>query len=530
MKKLLCILIFIITIQNPLFAESNESIENIETSANSANTSNTESVESIIESENIHISPNSKITSDNKNSPTTIWDYARQDFITDALSGNMSFFDSKKQEIIDKEVEQNLGIKLIPTDLETCLKAAVEHNYTLKEKKFETRQNLWEKRNAYAQFLPTAEYNYSIYWLSGTFLVGGIVQDHVHEIPIQSNFTFNWDFFDKGKSFFGVSQRRSLYKASIAMQEFTREEVILKTATEYYTLLKNKTEIDIYATNMLDRKAQYDLTNARFQVGVGTKFDIYRAEAELAKAKQQYITAFNAIRTTQAKLANTTGIDVLTPLYPKDNVINEKNLSDIEVDKLIELSKKERQDIVAERKKISAMKAERSSQYTDFIPSVNAGFVYAKNGVKRFGLYPSTTFLITVNAPLGKRLGIGTFTKIKAYNEQIKAMETALIQKLRDIEASIITSKQDSASAKERIEASKKELFAAEKSLESSIVLMNTGEATFLDVIQAQGLKVAAQVGLAQNIADYNISQVQILFDAGIISVDSILNGVNYKP
>ena len=104
MKKLLCILIFIITIQNPLFAESNESIENIETSANSANTTNTESVESIIESENIHISPNSKITSDNKNSPTTIWDYARQDFITDALSGNMSFFDSKKQEIIDKEV------------------------------------------------------------------------------------------------------------------------------------------------------------------------------------------------------------------------------------------------------------------------------------------------------------------------------------------------------------------------------------------------------------------------------------------
>lgn len=527
MKKLIYILIFILTIQNPTFAQNSNSFEDIK---DIENITNTESQESIPEREKLHITPNAQITSDNKNSPTTIWDYARQDFITDALSGNMSFFDIKKQEIIDKEVEQNLGIKLIPTDLETCLKTAVENNYSLKEKIYDTKENLWEKRNAYAQFLPNSEYNYSIYWLSGTFLVGGIVQDHIQETPIQSNFSFSWDVFNRGRSFFNASQRRSLYKASVAMQEYTREEVLLNTVTEYYTLLKNKTEIDIYATNMLDRKAQYDLTNARYQVGVGTRFDMYRAEAELANAKQQYINAFNALRTTQARLANVTGINVLTPLYPKDNVINEKELSNIQVEKLIDLSKRERQDIEAERKRIAATKAERSSQYTDFIPDINLGFVYAHNGTRRYGLYPSTTYSITVNAPLGQRSGIGTFTKIKAYNERIKSMETALIQKIRDIEENIIISKQDSASAKERIEASKKEVYAAEKSLESSIVLMNAGEATFIDVIQAQGLKVNAQVELAQNIADYNIAQAQILFEAGIISIDGILKGINYKP
>ena len=105
-----------------------------------------------------------------------------------------------------------------------------------------------------------------------------------------------------------------------------------------------------------------------------------------------------------------------------------------------------------------------------------------------------------------------------------------LIQKTRDIEETIITSNQNSLSAKERVEASRTEVFASGKSLESSIKLMNAGVSTFLDVIQAQGLKVNAQVGLAENITDYNIAQVQLLFDSGIISIDNVLNGYQQTP
>lgn len=460
---------------------------------------------------------------------TTIWDYKKDDFVNDALSGNNSFFLDKKQEAIDKELERLLKVKLIPVSLSDCLKLAVIHNYSIRSKAQNVKEYYWYKYNSYSKFLPDFQYDYILQRLSGVYVVGGIIPDSVNETPIQSTFELSWNAFDRGKLFFNVSKNRSLYNAALLDRKFTREETILKTAIAYYELLRNKAEVDIYATNVIDRKAQYDLTVARYNVGVGTKFDVYRADAELAKANQQYVTSFNLIRINQAKLANLTGLDVLTPLYPKDSVISEKKLSDINTDKLIEISKTSRKDLLANKKRIDALKAERSSNYTDFVPDIRINYQYAHNGTERVGLYPSHSFTVTAIAPLGKNLGVDTITKIKAQSSAIKASELALEQLSRNIEQAILTSKQQSSSAYERIESSRKEVFASEKSLENSIVLMNTGVVSFIDVIQAQALKVNAQVGLAENITDYNIAEVQILFDAGIISIDAVLNGVQIK-
>lgn len=460
----------------------------------------------------------------------SIWDYKRDDFIEESLLGKNPLFEKQRQEKIDKELEELLKIKLVPVTLEECLKVAVDNNFRIKEKTHTEKSYKWLERNAYAKFLPDFKYYFSIQHLQGTFLVGNIIPTHVDETPIQSYILVNWNVFNRGKTFFDVKEQRNLHKSAKLLKDFSREEIILNTATNYYQLLRNKVEVDIYKTNLIDRKAQYDLTKARYTVGVGTKFDVYRAEAELAKAKQQYITAFNTIRISQAKLANIMGIDILIPIYPADNMVVEKSLLDCPIENLVEYAKSSRKDLEAERKRIEALKAARTGLYTEFIPDININYAYASYGTARAGLYPSNALTLSVSAPLGKNLGAGTITQVKAETENIKAAQMALTQKTRDIEESVITSNQNSLSAKERVEASKTEVFASGKSLESSIKLMNAGISTFLDVIQAQGLKVNSQVGLAENITDYNIAQVQLLFDSGIISIDNVLNGYQQTP
>jgi len=460
----------------------------------------------------------------------TIWEIDKDDFVNHILNGDENFFQKQHREKIEEELEKILDIKLVPTDLKTCLEVAVEQNYNIKTKTAEVKENLWYKRYGYAKIVPESSYNYQSKWLQGTYLVGGIVPANVNEDTIQSYFDFIWNAFDQGRTFFYISQRRSLHKASIAQKEFTKDETILNTALTYYDLLNKKAELDVYSTNLIDRTAQYQLTQARYKVGVGTRFDMYRAEAELAKAKQDYITAFNTIRTSQAKLSNYVGIDVLIPLYPKETKIEPKELLKEKPETLIEWAKISRQDLIAEKKRIDAAKAERSSQYMDFVPNITFEYQNAWFGTKRSGLFPSNTFTLSLTAPLGKNSGIGTFTKIKALSAHVQAMQYNWTQMLRNIESDIITSYQASESAKERIEASKQEVFASEKSLENSIVLMNAGLATFIDVIQAQNLKVNAQIGLIQNITEFNKAQVQILFDSGVISQDNVLNGIEHKP
>ena len=56
---------------------------------------------------------------------------------------------------------------------------------------------------------------------------------------------------------------------------------------------------------------------------------------------------------------------------------------------------------------------------------------------------------------------------------------------------------------------------------------MELGESTFLDVLQAQHAKTEARQILVQHIVDYNKSQIQTLFNIGLITKCAVLT--NYR-
>lgn len=58
---------------------------------------------------------------------------------------------------------------------------------------------------------------------------------------------------------------------------------------------------------------------------------------------------------------------------------------------------------------------------------------------------------------------------------------------------------------------------------------MKSGEATFIDVIASQNLKVNANINLIKNMIEYNKAQTQLLFDIGIISPKNVLKGYASK-
>lgn len=459
----------------------------------------------------------------------TIWDYKHDEFIKDIIQGQTSITNIEKQKQLDKELAENLGIDLIYTDLAECLKVAVDNNYDIKIEKDIERQRYWEYRNANVQFLPDFSYNYNIKWISGTFLVGGIVPDTIHEVPIQSIFMVDWTTTKQGKLFFLNAQRRKNYKASISTKNFTKEQVILQTALTYYDLLSQKMELEVLKINIIDRQEQYKITQARYTIGIGDKFDVVRAEAELAKANQQYIAAFNTLRLLQAKLANIMGIEVLDAVYPSENSIEIRRLLDskYDVECLYNMALVSRNDIRAAKLKIEALKAERSSNYMDFVPSLELYYANAMYGTQKSGLSPANAVGINIVAPLGENLALGSITKIKAYNAQLSSEENRLVDLERNVKQSIVSSYYDAKTALERIEAAKKEVLASDESLKIALVRMQVGESTFLDVIQAQSLKVASRQTLINTIIDYNKAQVQLLFDSGIITICGVLK--NYQ-
>ena len=271
------------------------------------------------------------------------------------------------------------------------------------------------------------------------------------------------------------------------------------------------------------------MVKAKYEMGMSSKFDTYRAEAEAARAKQEYITLFNNLRYLQARIANIMGIDVITTIYPIEQTIRIQKIIDASysIEDLFEIALKERDDLDRKRKEIRAMEIERNKIYADFIPQVRAFASHQEVGTVRLGLRTNESISLQTVVPLGRNLGVNTFLRAKMETEKIKAEKIRLQQMERKIKEDIINSYYDSKTQLEKIEAAKKEVFSAEESLKIALIRMELGESTFLDVLQAQSAKTEARQILVQHIVDYNKSQLQTLFNIGLITKCAALT--NYR-
>ena len=445
------------------------------------------------------------------------------------IKGNASYSDIDKQKVIDSEISNELNSNFIYINLEDCINIALGENFDIKIRDAYKKETYWLYKNAQFQLLPDFYYNFDIMNLQGQFLVGGILATTISEVPIQSFFVVEWSTINQGRYFFNLAIMRNMFKSQKATLEFTKEQIILNTVIAYYETLEKKLEIEVQKTNLYDRLEQLRYTQARFETGLGTLYDVKRAQAELAGAEQDYTTTLNSLRIKQAQLANIIGIEVFDAIYPFEIVVDKRELisPSVDIEKLYKQALESREDIKAKRSEIQMYRAQRSMNYTDIIPAVTVSYKNGYVGTRRSGLMGNNSLMLDVRAYLGKNLLMGTITQIKADSELVKAKKLELIDLERDVKTNILSNYYDSENALKKIKASRQEVEAADISLDLSLANMKAGQATFIDVIASQNLKVQANLNLIKNMIEYNKAQTRLLFEIGLLTPKAVLK--DYK-
>ena len=232
-----------------------------------------------------------------------------------------------------------------------------------------------------------------------------------------------------------------------------------------------------------------------------------------------------------AVLANILGVDVFDAVYPFEIAVDKRVLVNpsIDLDRLYKQALASREDIRAKKAEIEVYRAQRSANYTDIIPEITLSYQNGLVGTKRRGMSGHNSINLDIRAHLGKNMLMGTITKIKADNALVNAKKLELIDLERQIKENILTYYYDSLNALKKIDASKVEKEAADVSLELSLANMKAGEATFIDVIASQNLKVQANINLIKNMIEYNRSQTKLLFEIGMLTPQNVLRDYQSK-
>jgi outer membrane protein TolC len=434
------------------------------------------------------------------------------------LSPNKKLFPDINLEI--KEENRNLS-------LAECLKIALEENFDIKSITADKDRQKWLYRGQLATFLPdiTADYLYTRF--NGVLLVGNVLEVSETGKSVNMGLNANVDIFKGFKRIYDTKTFKNLYKSAIKKTDKTVNQVLLDTATQYYRLLQVKYNIKVFQSSLESVKEQLKINQEQLEAGTGTKFDVLRAEAEVASFSQLLINAQNNYRLAQAQLSQTMGINVFTLINPLESEIEQKNLFKkcLNLDELVTTALKNQPDIDIAQYDLNATRAIRNSAYSNYLPTISIRQRDAEVGFDNFHLGHNQTRQVVATWTGGTNLGLKTFSDIKAFNQEIKKSEINKIITIRQVQQSVLAAYNRVITEKAIITAAEKEVASANESLRLSLVRQRAGVGLYVDVLNAQSTQNTAMVKYLNALSDYNIFQSQLLYEIGLISVNNLIDG-----
>lgn len=418
--------------------------------------------------------------------------------------------------------------------LEQCLSIAMEMNYDLKIITAQKNQSKWQYRNSLTSFLPDITYNLNGDIQNGDFsnsVFGTSVTGPFKSLS--SNLEAGWDVFTGLRRYYNAKAAKYKYDANKQTLFFTKQQVMLNTTTAYYSLLQNKLNIQILIKQLQQTQSQLQIAQQRYEAGLGTKFDVLRAQTEVASSNQRLISAQNNYILAQATLSNTLGINIFTDIRPAEERPVPKTLIDesLTLQNATSIALVNRPDLDASRLNVLANRATKNSVLTNYLPSVRlrAGLSAQKDELSQLDFTTGNNVGFTVSWIGGTGMGLNTYTLFKAQEEQMKQAKYQYEHDQRNAEQSLVNSFYNSITSRELISVAKEQAQDAQESLRLSLVRFKAGVGIYTDVIQAQLIATQSLISYLNAVIDYNISQAQLLFDMGVISPNNLILGYTIK-
>lgn len=431
---------------------------------------------------------------------------------------------------IEKFIRSQIEQDYVVVSLDECLDVALKNNFDVQIAQKEYFSDKYLYYGELSKFLPILNTTSYIADYSGQILVGGVLRDRFHETAISVNITAQHDLTRGGRTIFEAKAAKYFAKSKKHQLNFTKNEVVFNTVKYYYEMLLAKINIEIYLRNLIERNAQLALAKNLANSGFGTKFDVIRSQNLSAQARVKLLEALNDFRLCQSRLANLMGINVNTALMPFEDDIKMMNLVDENksTEIFFQLALENREDLKEYKDLISYQKQLKNVLITDFIPKTFVNFQEQFQGTVAAGVRPNYIVTGLISWEPGEYLGFRTINKIKAQKEQIKKQTLEYENKYRQIQQKIIDARSTSIFNSKQMTINKSRVDFSNQSVKLAMLRFNYGRGILLDVIQAQSEATLSRAEYVSSIIKYNISQVELLFNCGMLTIDKIKE--NYKP
>ncbi len=394
-----------------------------------------------------------------------------------------------------------------PISLEQAIELALKNNREIEAARLSVQRNQEALREAKAALYPTVDSDATLQ--NSDSDADTLTPDDGSTTQVNANVALNYNIYTGGRRGADIRRASKELQVSELNLETQVEDTRFQTSRDYYELQRRDSEVNI--ENAAVEDAQQTLKDAQLleQAGLGTRFDVLRAEVELAQAQQRLNTALANQNIARRQLSTTLSLGQKIALKTAD-AVEEAGIWELSLPQTIVQAYKNRaeleqfllqREISDEQKKI-ALSAVRPNvgtfaqysfdeQFDDNQDSINA---YAIGARVQWQFYDG---------------GAASAAARQAETDK-EIAETQFANQREEVRFEVEQAYFALESNKQNIGTATKAVELAEESLRLARLRFQAGVGTQTDVIDAQTQLTAARGDLLTAIIDYNQSYAQL--------------------
>lgn len=304
----------------------------------------------------------------------------------------------------------NLSAEVLSLDKDACISRALANNSDLLIKAISLQTS---RRTA------AASWNFFLPDISATASASASTSGISISPGVSVSYTFSP----------GLQEAIRLLKLKLDSNEIgyedARQQLILKVESEFYYLLTNRNNLEIQQSNIALAQKRYEQTEVKFKNGRASELELLQDKVKLANLKPAYSSLKSAYENRIREFLVVLGIDPLTEV----KLAGELEIVDhtFDVDKLIEMSLKNRADILAQQKQLDSLDISlRQARNIRYLPSFSLSASWT--GVAQDPFTDGFVYKDNLSASLRLSLGLDDYLPGSAADLKIKEIEDSIAQ------------------------------------------------------------------------------------------------------
>lgn len=306
-------------------------------------------------------------------------------------------------------------------------------------------------------------------------------------------------------------------------------QILLSAVQAYADIARDQQVVSIRKQNLAFLNEQLKAAQTRLDVGEGTRTDVSQAQAQLAAGK-----ALLAAAVAQLKVSHSTYVQIVgsEPDSVKQPSPAQKGLPP-GLQQAVEIAITEHPSVRAALHQVDTAGYQVDEAEGSLLPGVSIRGSVARSGSDQQSASPNDLTASSVTAQINIPIyqGGAEYGRIRQAKENLGARQIQVDSARARIQQMVVAAYAQFEASRVAISANQQQLSAAQMALEGVIEERNVGQATTLDVLNAQQQVLNAKENLAQSARNAVVSSYSALAAMGRLTVaDQGLQVAEYRP